>query len=255
MIGTAENMKRILAIVAGVASICLFTLSTRASAQKILEEIPAVNDNSDWWSIIRNNSNDSEDLKIEPQKIATAPSNFLIAGIRVGEDELSTIATKLGKTDELSRGDAATGRSQICYVSIESRAHVYLVFESGEVQYAAYLFQGGPKWSGENSCAQSVAVKPSLKTESGLRLGLTPAQVEGLLGKPTLTKPDKLVYFRSVKKRNSPEALRKLREENPKESEKQFHENYDFYDQTVYIEIRFAEGKVRYLGLSMSETM
>jgi hypothetical protein len=123
-----------------------------------------IDDNSDWWSIIRANTDGAH---LKPQDVATNLSNFQIAGITVGKDELSAIVTKLGRAKEMSRGDASTGRSQICYVSAEQEGSVHLVFESGEVQYAAYLLEGGPKWTGENPCAKSPTVAAELKTDSG----------------------------------------------------------------------------------------
>jgi hypothetical protein len=211
-----------------------------------------IDDNSDWWSIIRANTDDAH---LKPQDVATNPSNLQIAGITVGKDELSAIVTKLGRVKEVSRGDAATARSQICYGSADPKGSAYLIFESGEVQYAAYLFEGGPKWTGDDLCVKSTTVTPELKVASGLGLGMTRSQVESILGKPTASKGDKLVFFRQVKEKNSPEILRRLRREHPDVSSKEFHRDYDYCDLTVYIEVKFSGSKVNYLGLSMSETM
>lgn len=212
-----------------------------------------IHDNSDWWSTTIRANDDAPEVK--PQKLETDPSNFQIAGIVVGEDELPAIASKLGNAKKVSRGDGETGRHQICYVSADAARSVHLIFESGEVQDAAYLFEGGPNWTGEDLCVKSDVVTADLHTDSGLRLGLTPAEVEKILGKPTANIGDKLIYFRWVKRKNSLEDLWRLRRENPDHSDADFHKYFDYYDLMIYIEVRFSRAKVSYLGLSMSETM
>jgi len=84
---------------------------------------------------------------------------------------------------------------------------------------------------------------------------MTRSQVESILGKPTASQGDKLEYFRQVKKKNSPEILRRVRREHPDVSSKEFHRDYDYSDLTVYIEVKFSGSKVNDLRLSMSETM
>jgi hypothetical protein len=210
-----------------------------------------IDDDSDWWSIIRANS---EHFHLKPQNLDTDTSNFQIDGVAVGDDELPKIVMKLGKAITVSRGDAATARSQICYLSADESEKVHLIFESGEVQYAFYLFADGPGWTGGDLCVKSQSVTTSLRAASGLRLGLTPSQVESILGKPTVRKNDKLAYFRQFRKRNSIRDLQRLRQAHSDLNEKEFQENYDFYYLTVYIEARFSGSKLSYLGLSMSET-
>ena len=137
----------------------------------------------------------------------------------------------------MSRGDAATARSQICYASADPKGNVYLVFESGEVQYAAYLFEGGPKRNGRRPLCEVANSYGRTEDGFGVGAGMTRSQVESILGKPTASKGDKLVHFRQVKEKNSPEILRRLRREHPDISNEEFHRDYDFSDLTVYIEV------------------
>ena len=88
-----------------------------------------------------------------------------------------------------------------------------------------------------------------------MRLGLTRKQVEAILEKPTARIGDRLIYFRSVRKKNSPPELLRLRREHAEDSDEDFHGNYDDYDLTVYIEISFSMSKVSCLGRLLSETM
>src|SRR5713226_6493451 len=91
-------------------------------------------DSSDWWSYTR-----QEELPFrEPrqpvrfQSREPAESNFQIAGITLGATwDFSEIRSKFGEGTEVERGDAASGRHQICYVS--SSGSVHLIFELGEV--------------------------------------------------------------------------------------------------------------------------
>jgi hypothetical protein len=210
----------------------------------------AVNDNSDWWSIIRDNSA-GETLRPRAQDVPAA--NFRILGITLGSDDLDAIQKTLGSTTVVTRGDAATARSQICYTALDGRSH--LNFESGEVQYGFYLFIDGEQWSGSDRCKKSELITSGLTTLSGLHLGQTQGEVQAILGKPTaLLKNGDIVFFRQVRKRTSAPDLKKARQYYSSLSEQQFHENYDFYDMSAYIVARFSSAGLVYLGVSKSDT-
>jgi hypothetical protein len=237
-----------LGLLCGALLLCGATAQVAPSGS---DRFVSFNDDSDWWSIIRADSGDSH---TKPDNLDANASNFRIVGVAMGVDELPNIAAKLGKATTVSRGDAATARSQICYISAAESGRAHLIFETGEVEYAFYLFADGPGWTGDNLCAKSPLVTAGTRTAAGLGLGLTRSQVESILGRPTARKSDKLVYFRQFKRRNSPQGLRRLREYHADLSEKEFQDDYGFYYLTVYIEARFSGSKLNYLGLSMSET-
>lgn len=98
-------------------------------------------DNSDWWSQLR--GGDDEVIPTAGQE--PAASNFRILGINLGGDMfmLNEAWTKLGKAQRVDRGDALSGRSQICYESVQGRPKIRLVFESGEVTDFFNLFADG----------------------------------------------------------------------------------------------------------------
>jgi hypothetical protein len=209
-----------------------------------------ISDDSDWWSIIRKNST-HEVLK--PQHQDVDESNFQVLGVAVGRDDLEAIQQKLGAAHVINRGDASTGRSQICYAGLDGQT--YLTFEIGEVQYGAYLFNHGPRWSGSDQCAKCEFVTSALKTTSGLRLGQTPAGVQAILGKPTTARRNgDFVYFRQLRKRTSAVDLEKARRQYPNMNEKEFHETYDYYDASFFIVARFSGSRLVYLGLSKADT-
>lgn len=210
-------------------------------SQKTMKDVTTY-DNSDWWSIIRANA-DEEILR--PEKKDVEESNFRILGVEVGTDELGAIQAKLGKAAVVTRGDAASGRSQICYRSEDRKT--YLAFESGEVEYTFYLFTRGQDWMGSDLCAKSKLVTSDVSTLSGLHLGQSPAQVKAILSKPTKSLPNgDLVYLRSIRKRWTPADLKRIRKYNPDVS--------DFYDMYAHIVARFSDSKLTYLGALKSET-
>jgi hypothetical protein len=190
------------------------------------------------------------------QRREPAKTNFQIAGITgiaLGETwDLSVIRSKFGEATEVERGDAASGRNQICYTP--SSGNVHLIFELGEVDSLLYLFEDGPKWNGSQFCAASKAVGPDTSTASGLRLGLRPQQVKNILGDPNIATPSRLVYYFEYKMKTPPEALVRLRETYRNMSDAEFGRNFEYADGEAYIEARFSSGKLNYLVISKSET-
>src|SRR5580658_4647166 len=107
-----------------LCSLAILLLPVALLSQNTSQDV-TIYDNSDWWSIIRDDANE-ETLK--PDEKDVQASNFRILGITVGSDELDAIQAKLGKTAVVTRGDASTGRSQICYRGEDSKTR--LAFES-----------------------------------------------------------------------------------------------------------------------------
>jgi len=207
-------------------------------------------DNSDWWSLTRSSKPD----EIEPQKRELAAPNFLVLGVNLGETMFRRAAARLGNATIIERGDASTGRRQVCYVSPGKQHNVHVVFEQGELKYTFYLFVGGPGWEGADRCVDSKAIPMHLATGSGIRLGQTPAQVMAILGKTTKRRKNELVYFFLVRKKTSPQDLKEARERNPDISDKDFQETYSHYDLTADVVARFVGSKLTYLAVSKVES-
>lgn len=209
-------------------------------------------DNSDWWSMIRD---ESQIEHLKPGKTDPGSSNFQILGIALTYDDLfGKVAKHLGKAEMTFRGDASTARQQACYVSSTGPSKTFLIFEQGEVELAFYLFTDGRSWNGIDRCTKSEMIFPGIATGAGLRLGLTRDEVEGILGSPTVRDGDDLIYWNQVAKRSSPNELAKAREQYPKMTEKEFHEDYDEYYLLAYIEARFVNSRLSYLAVEKSET-
>jgi hypothetical protein len=207
-------------------------------------------DNSDWWSYTRRPEVDDEAIS---QKREVSASNVEILGFKLNDETFGKVAAKLGKAIVVERGDASTGRSQICYSSPGKQSKTYLIFEKGEVNDVFYLFSVGPDWKGSELCTESNIVTTNLSTASGLHLGQTNAQVRARLGKPSFVADDKVIYSLGVEKRTSAADFKNLRQRNPQLTEDELHQNYDFYTLGVYIEARFLSGKLVYLAISKTE--
>ena len=209
-------------------------------------------DNSDWWSLVRD---DSRLEKLNPQAEEIAASNFEIAGVTLDYDHvLDKVLAKLGKTASVSRGDASTARDQLCYASSQGADATYLIFERGEVGLSFYLFAGGRMWNGRRRCAVSPLIRHDLATPSGLRLGLNRSQVEAILGKPTSVDENSITYWHQTKEKTSARDLERARKADTHISDKEFHEDYDYFVRSVWIVVKFKEGKTTYIGASKSET-
>jgi len=168
----------------------------------------------------------------------------VIAGVSLGENQFTQAEAIFGKAAHIERGDASTGREQVCYKSRGDSGKVYLVFEQGEVSDTFYLFSDGPDWNGSKSCVTSNRVSSNIRISSGLALGQTHEQVVGILGRPNINTTNKLEYFWAGQKKISPEEFKELRRQHQDLSDEELHRNYDYYDVDVEIEARFASSKL-----------
>jgi hypothetical protein len=212
-------------------------------------------DDSDWWSTNAefNNVNFSA-RAINVQHRELPASSLAVANIKLALGVVREAQAKLGSAKVVSRGDAASSRMQVCYVTSDSDAH--LVFEEQGEGFGAslYLFKDGRNWNGSELCSRLSSNSQQIHTASGLRLGLTRTDVEGVLGKPSTGSPDRLTYVLEVKKRTPAAQLEKLRQQNSDLSDKDFHESFDFYYEDWLVVARFSASKLVYLAVTQSET-
>jgi hypothetical protein len=207
-----------------------------------------LNDKSDWWSM---NNEDFRGPDVEPQNKGLDARNFQIADMSL-DDGFEKIATKFGKAKIVERGEASYSRSQVCYASAKDSPKVHLIFEGAEggLSYF-YLFAGGADWKGSGFCAKSTLVSWSLRTPTGLGLGLSPEQMEAILGKPDLIAGNRYVYSRLVEKKATPEQLEKARREYPEKlTDERAHEMFDHHPLGMSVEAEFRSSKLIYLLLS-----
>jgi len=222
------------------------SLGATSAAQSVRKS-----DDSDWWSMLNPNFHW---INVKPRQEEMDARNFTVAGVGLDRDQTESIEANLGKAKSVQRGDGAAAREQVCYVS-EGPERVHLIFEFGEVDSIFYLFINGSDWQGSALCVKSKQVSMNLTTGSGLKLGLTRSQVETTLGKPDFSDDDRLVYFREIGKRTTPEEFERMRKEYPEKlSDKAAHEMFDSYTLQTYVEARFSESRLSYLAISTSST-
>lgn len=208
-------------------------------------------DRSDWWSVLNENFAWPND---KPKGDELAAANFEIAGINLESDApFRNLREKFGRAVSAARSKGINGREQICYVGVQNPP-IRLVFEHGESNEAFYLFADAQPWNGQALCAESSQITPSLRTKSGLGLGISPTEVEKVLGKPDFSSPNRVVYYRDIEKHTPDDKLAQLRTEHSDLAEKDFHDSYDSYDLELYIEARFTDGKLTYLAVSKGES-
>jgi hypothetical protein len=211
-----------------------------------------IDGSSDWWSLLNENT---PETTIKAGSKALANKHFTILGIAVGT-QFKEIAAKLGRAQSVQRGDASSGREQVCYASDDSTETVHVIFEFGELAPVFYLFTGGKDWKGSDLCHKSKQISRTVSTSSGLRLGLTRSQIETILGKPDFATSDKLIWNRQVEKKTTPEDFARMRKEYPEPlSDTTAHEKFDSYTQADYIEIRLVDSRLNYLAVSRLGTV
>jgi hypothetical protein len=207
-------------------------------------------DDTDWWSTLR-----TDDEVVKPEERELTKSNFRIAGIDLNEKMFDRAVKTLGKATEVDRGDASTGRHQLCYVSKGAKDKIYLIFEMGEVDFNFYLFEDGKIWSGMEQCVASSLITSALGTASGLQLGQAPSKVKAILGVPSKQTSEEWVYSFSVQKKASAKDLQHAQQENPRMSKEEIEKNYGSYALGTGAVVKFRNGRVVYLNLSLSETL
>jgi hypothetical protein len=227
-------------------------ISPQAQVKRRSKSPIYLSDNSDWWSMLR--SVDS-DQGVPPQEKEAPAGSLTILGVDLENNwQLSQALSRVGPATVVGRGDAATARGQVCYVSEAPQRDVYLIFEEGEVNESFYLFKGGPRWNGESFCTPSKLVSPRVKNNAGLGLGQTPAQVAALLGRPSLTTPGKLLYAFALRQPTPAKDFERARKAHPELSKEELRKNYGSYDLYVEVEVRFDGPKSTYIGVLWSAT-
>src|SRR5215471_18248821 len=233
-------MKRITSLLA-ICTVVPFLQSAAQTGQSTYRS-----DNSDWWSQLRG----ADDEVIPTPGHEPAASNFKILGINLGDDMFNEAEATLGKALRVERGDASSGRSQVCYVSVQGRPKTHLVFERGEVADFFYLFADGPEWNGSDLCAKSNLLTDHLSVASGLRLGQSPDEVRAILGKPGVYTGKRMIYSIQLEKETPASDFAKLHRQHPELSDDDLRRSYASYTLSVYIEAKFTKSRLNYLAVS-----
>jgi hypothetical protein len=221
--------------------------------------VQCIADDSDWWSLIRQENpglQPREPRCSTPRKEKPSGANFVIAGVDLNQgDPIGDAQRKIAKPERIvGRGDASSAREQICFKSASEGGRYKLIFERAEVASVAYLIDGGPSWAGAEKCVESPRIFGKLATKSGLRLGMTAAEVEKILGKPCVASKDSVEYgfsFEHLLTAKERKAIRDKGLDHVYPSEIDLDQPFSWFGT---VQIKFRGAKAYYIAILTGDT-
>jgi hypothetical protein len=205
-----------------------------------------MNDNSDWWSLVRQLRQEGRCSTWRQERPAAV--NFVIAGVDLQHgDPIGDAEKTVTEASVIERGDAGVGRAQICFKSASERGRFKLIFEEGpgEAGNLAYLIDGGPSWTGLDKCVVSRKISNDLATGSGLRLGMTAGEVKRILGKPCNESKGRIEYCSSSRHWLSSNERQRYRAETGEDAPPG-----DYAEWLGTVQIKFRGAKANYIAIS-----
>jgi hypothetical protein len=115
------------------------------------------------------------------------------------EMKLTGVSALLGTADTNTRGDASTSLHWLCYRAVAGRDTAVLAIESSEMGGGIYatsfeVFRADLARDLQRKCV-TIAVSPhDIVTDRGIRLGMTRAEVERVLGRATRDSANQFTY-------------------------------------------------------------
>lgn len=169
-------------------------------------------------------------------RVEITDADATILGLTIGRASLKDVQAKLGTASVRRVSHDEESDVSVCYVS--PLDGTVLVFYSGAM--------GGWKditwfalWSREatfphaSQCATSKAVSRSLHTQSGIGLGLTNADLEQIVGKPTEHATRSLKYNFLCRRKMTADEINRFKVANDWDVQ-----NNPYFDRTSWIEVR-----------------
>lgn len=173
------------------------------------------------------------------KKVEITDADATILGLAIGRASLRDVQAKLGSAEVTRVSREEESDVSICYVSPTDGT--VLVFYSG-------VMGGGEDitwfalWSHEaaflhtSQCTPSKLVSRSLRTQSGIRLGLTKAALERIVGKATEHGPKSVMYNYLCRKKMTEEEIKGFKTAN----------NWDvrsdpYFDRMSWIQVHYKD--------------
>ena len=180
-----------------------------------------------------------------------------VYGITVGTDLMRRIYDKLERTKGFEYKIAGKGKTSgkerknaICYVSVDHDDATRLLFVSGRrglkqgrILSHIRIAAGDVKQDYLRWCMLSRAVSKDVATASGLKLGLTPAEVKSILGDPTDESIGFLGYEFHLQRKLTEAEIKEIELERPSVRK------YPYHDTSSSIEARFSDGILKRLDI------
>jgi hypothetical protein len=175
------------------------------------------------------------------KKVSITDADATILGLTIGRASLNDVQTKLGngKLARVSRDEESD--VSVCYVSpIDSTV---LVFYSGAMGgwkditwFALWTREAG--FPHASQCTSSKLVSRNLSTQSGVRLELTNAALEQIVGKPTEHAPESVKYNYLCRRKMTEDEIKRFKDANNWEA------RYPYFDRTSWIEAHYLNSTV-----------
>ncbi len=201
-----------------------------------------VPDDTDWWSLIMPQGLLLATTKSDKPSLA----NFTITGIDLGPGSFDDVIPKLGISTVVMRGQTQMSREQLCYRSADGSTR--LIFEHGERGEAFYMVGAGKDWSGSGFCKKSPIVTDALATQSGLHLGLTPAEITKILGHPSGESPGRQEWLWSGQFPVTADELARIKQRNPHLAITDADAKKLQHDLKAIIEVRYTNNRASEIG-------
>jgi hypothetical protein len=170
--------------------------------------------------------------------------NLAVLGFTLGGNEVSDVEQRLGKARVSSAWDH--GMTQRCYES-KSSDRTVLAIEDWTGTLSGFRIYRADK--SDPSCTKTALITPEISTASGLKLGLSKDQAIGILGKPTKSVGDILIYISEFKQPPTAEDIARF---------KQAYPGKDFSDLLFFvrteIKLSFKDSKISKIEVSHTET-
>ncbi len=192
---------------------------------------------------------------------ALTDNSFVFLGIQVGRgDTLASVMRGLGKTEEWGSGDASTSETKICYRIKGGENDLIIVFASsaemasppGQINHIR-VYAVASMFAQRKRCSLIDVSAHDLKTSDGLRLGLSPAEIQAILGPKRVAKNQSLNYSGCSKrylKTSDPYFDRWVGKsdcfENP---------GRPYFSDCSFAEFKFSNGRTTYMSLNRNQSV
>ena len=187
-----------------------------------------------------------EDIDIE---------HVTVYGIKVGVDSMQQVYNRLGRINAFGYKLPGKGKNAICYVSgdhVDATRLLFVFKKRGARRKRTVshirIAAGDVKQDYLRWCMLSRVVSKDTATASGLKLGMTPAEVKLILGDPTDESTGFLGYEFHLQRRLTEREIRELELTRPTVRK------YPYYDASSSIEARFSDGVLKRLDIMRFST-
>ncbi len=172
--------------------------------------------------------------------------HITVLGVTAGARTIEWVMAKLGNAVPFNRGTKERPLMAICYASNIDNTRVLFVAGPRGVRdqiTEIQLISEDVRFDDAPRCVRTTYVSKDIATGSGLKLGMTPAEIKALLGPPTDESPGFLGYEFHVERRLTEAEVERIEKRWPDVRK------YPYHDVSSSVEARFAGKRLKRLDL------